>query len=136
MRIAVAGLCALLGACASTPSAPAAYIGAWRLTSIGDRPADSPRPASLTIGAAGHANGNGGCNSFGGQYVAHGDTLTFSHMISTMMACAGPNGEDEMTQERAMLSILNGPVRASVASDALALTAVDGRTLHFTRAPQ
>jgi heat shock protein HslJ len=134
--MAVAGLCALLGACASTPQAPANYVGSWQLTSIGDRPADSPRPASLTLDARGHANGNGGCNSFGGQYEARRDTLTFSHMISTMMACAGPNGEDLMTQERAMLSILNGPVRATVDGDGLALTAIDGRTLHFRRAAQ
>jgi heat shock protein HslJ len=87
----------------------------------------------LTLDARGHANGNGGCNSFGGQYVAQGNTLTFSHIISTMMACGGPDGDDVMTQERAMLSILNGQVRVSIVDDALALTALDGRTLHFRR---
>ncbi|MGC4112114.1 MAG: META domain-containing protein [Nocardioides sp.] len=132
--MAVAGLCALLGACATPAQAPANSPGAWQLASIGDRPADGAAGV-VDPGYARHADGNGGCNSFGGQYEAQRDTLTFSHMISTMMACAGPNG-DVMTQERAMMSILNGPVRASVEGDTLALTAIDGRTLHFRRAAQ
>ncbi|MFT3727439.1 MAG: META domain-containing protein [Terricaulis sp.] len=129
--------CVLLAACASNPMpVPSAnYVGAWRLEAIGDRPVVGPRLPSLTLDTHGHANGNGGCNSFGGQYTARGATLTFSRMISTMMACAGPNGEDISTQEHAMLSILNGDVRASVAGDAMALTAIDGRTLHFRRGP-
>ena len=137
MRMVVAAFCALLGACASAPVAPANYVGAWQLASIGDQPVGGPRVASLTLDAQGHANGNGGCNGFGGQYTARGDTLRFSHMISTMMACVGPDGSDQpMTQERAMLSILNGPVRATVTGGDLALTAIDGRTLHFHHAAQ
>jgi heat shock protein HslJ len=111
-------------------------VGSWQLALIGDRPAIGPRAASLTLDGQGHANGNGGCNSFGGQYTAEGATLTFSRMISTMMACVAIDGSDTvMTQERAMLSILNGPVRATANDDGLALTAIDGRTLHFRRAP-
>ena len=126
--------CTLVAACASTPAAPASYLGSWQLVAIGDRPTTGPRSPSLTLAGQGRANGNGGCNSFGGQYVARRATLTFSRMISTMMACVGVNGGDEiMTQERAMLSILNGDVRATVSGDELALTAVDGRTLHFRR---
>ena len=136
MRTAVAALLVLLGACASTPAAPADYVGAWRLEAIGDRPAIGPRGASLTLDGQGRANGNGGCNSFGGQYSARGQTLRFSHMISTMMACVGADGGDDvMTQERAMLSILNNEVRATVSGETMALTAIDGRTLHFRRGP-
>ena len=124
-----------LAACASTPAAPAGYVGTWQLQSIGDQQVVGPRGASLTLDAQGHANGNGGCNSFGGQYTARDNTLTFSRMISTMMACVSVDGGDDvMTQERAMLSILNGTVRASGAGDDLALSALDGRTLHFHRA--
>lgn len=137
MRMVVVALCAVVGACATTPAPPANYVGSWQLALIGDRPAIGPRAASLTLDGQGHANGNGGCNSFGGQYRAQGNTLAFSRMISTMMACVDVNGDgdDVMTQERAMLSILNGDVRASTQGDALALTAIDGRTLHFRRAP-
>jgi heat shock protein HslJ len=111
-------------------------MGAWQLRMIGDRPiVPSPHPPTLTLDPAGHATGNGGCNAFGGQYIAQNGALTFSHMISTMMACATPAGGDEiMTQEHAMASILNGTVRESVAGDALTLTALDGRTLHLARA--
>jgi putative lipoprotein len=126
----------VLGACTTTPSTPPAdYVGAWQLRMIGDRPVvASPHPAALTLDAAGRVNGNGGCNAFGGRYTSDHDTLAFSHMISTMMACASTTGGDEiMTQERAIASILNGEVRERVQNDALTLTAVDGRTLHFTR---
>jgi len=126
---------ALLAACASQPQpTPPRYVDSWQLAAIGDRPAFGPRFPTLTLDAQGHANGNGGCNSFGGRYEARGNMLTFSRMISTMMACADVNGGDQvMTQEQALLSILNGEARVSVSGDAMAITAIDGRTLHFRR---
>jgi putative lipoprotein len=136
MRVAVIALGAFLGACASHPAAPPEYVGSWQLVSIGDRPASSERTPSLTLDAQGHVNGNGGCNGFGGRYTHSGNVLSFSHMISTMMACAGPNGDDINTQEQAFLSILSGDVREAVSGDELSLTAIDGRTLHLRRAAQ
>jgi heat shock protein HslJ len=136
MRMMIAGLFALLGACTTASAPPGEYVGAWQLRMIGDRPTvAAPHPAMLMLGPDGSANGNGGCNAFGGRYVRDANLLTFSHMISTMMACASATGGDEiMTQERAMASILGGTVKERVEADTLTLTAIDGRTLHFVRA--
>ncbi|MBZ2186383.1 MAG: META domain-containing protein [Bryobacter sp.] len=39
--------------------------------------------------AAQRVSGNLGCNQFSGRYQASGNSLTFSEIVSTMMACTG-----------------------------------------------
>ncbi len=112
--------------------------GAWRLDSIAGTPVLSGTNPTLTLTADGHANGNGGCNGFGGDYTREGDTLTFSRMISTMMACTRPGltYEQVMGQEYRFLTDLSGAVRASApASNVLVLTTANGEALRFERAP-
>jgi heat shock protein HslJ len=50
-----------------------------------------------------HVAGTGGCNQFSGNYATAGDSLTFSALASTMMACAEPT----MTQEKWLTDALS-----------------------------
>jgi putative lipoprotein len=144
MRNAAIALSFLLSACASGPQGTSVghtaldVTGAWKLDSIAGAPVLSGANPTLTLTADGHANGNGGCNAFGGSYTRAGDTLTFSQMISTMMACTRPGltSEQVMGQEHRFLSALNGEVRASEPeTNTLVLTTASGEALRFARAP-
>lgn len=59
---------------------------------------------TIDFGADGELGGSAGCNRFGGSYTVDGDSLTFSALAMTMMACAAPDGV--MEQEAAVLSAL------------------------------
>src|SRR5208337_3657978 len=95
--LVVSGL--MLLACTSMGSSAGLTGVTWKLVSYG--PAANQTPAvpgiqtSLTFGTDGTVNGSLGCNSLGGKYEVQGDSLVFSQMVSTMMACPGP----QMTQE-------------------------------------
>ena len=102
----VSGL--LLAACASQ-EIPAGLPGtSWKLVSYG--PAGNQTPAaagidtSLDFGKDGTVNGTLGCNSFSGNYQVTNNNIVFTMMISTMMACNGP----QMNQEEVGLKIMNG----------------------------
>jgi heat shock protein HslJ len=45
-----------------------------------------------------------GCNSMGGKWTVDGETLTFSQVVSTLMACQEPL----MTRERQLSEALSG----------------------------
>jgi heat shock protein HslJ len=131
----------LLASCLSAPTGGAATFdvnGAWKLDSIAGAAVLSGTSPTLTLSADGHANGNGGCNAFGGSYAREADTLTFSRMISTMMACTRPGltSEQVMGQEHRFLSALNGAVTASEPeTNVLVLTTASGEALRFERVP-
>ncbi|MBI3439604.1 MAG: META domain-containing protein [Proteobacteria bacterium] len=144
MRNAAIAFSLLLAACVNGPQTtgddePTPYIvGSWKLTSVAGAPVLGGTNPTRTLTSDGHANGNGGCNGFGGSYTRAGDTLTFSRMISTMMACTRPGftSEQVMGQEHRFLSALNGQVRASQSDmNMLVLTASSGEALRFERAP-
>lgn len=146
MRHPAIALGLLLASCVSAPTGGQASMldvaGAWRLVSISGAPVLAGANPTLTLSADGHANGNGGCNAFGGSYThtsGHdGDTLTFSQMISTMMACTRPglSYEQVMGQEHRFLSALNGELIArEPATNVLVLTNASGEAFRFERAP-
>jgi len=130
--LVVSGL--LLTACAS-PGALAGLQGtSWKLVSYG--PAGNQTLAvsgidtSLDFGKDGTVNGNLGCNSFSGNYQITNDNIVFSMMISTMMACVGP----QMTQEDVGLKIMNSTVRYTVVGNKLTLYAANGdNTITFSK---
>lgn len=71
----------------------------WVLESIKNRPLPKVEAAPFVNfdQAKGSAGGNTGCNVFGGNYAASGETIGFSRIVSTMRACI----EDErMNVER------------------------------------
>jgi heat shock protein HslJ len=63
----------------------------WRLVSYGTSGAETPVMAGSAITIAfesgNQVTGNGGCNSYGGTYTVADTTITFSDVVSTMMAC-------------------------------------------------
>ncbi|MGA2490101.1 MAG: META domain-containing protein [Anaerolineales bacterium] len=115
----------LLG-CASQGSLAGLKGTSWKLISYG--PVGKQTPAavgietSLEFNAAGEVDGNLGCNSFSGNYVMKGGNVIFSQIISTMMACLGP----QMDQERLALKVMNDMVRYQVQGNTLVIYGADG----------
>src|SRR5687768_3450473 len=89
----------LLAAC--TGGASTSIIGDWKLVSYGS-PTNPTLAApdvdtSIVFGADGKVSGNVGCNGFGGDYTVDGNTITFGPIVSTLMFCEGPVGDQETT---------------------------------------
>lgn len=65
----------------------------WGLTTMinGDVASSVPAGSSATLlfGEDGSFTFNDGCNSGGGRYATNGDTISFSQVITTDMACGG-----------------------------------------------
>ena len=63
----------------------------WKLVQLGDKPvtaADQQQEANLVFHTEGsRVTGSGGCNRLTGAYTADSQTLRFSRVASTMMAC-------------------------------------------------
>jgi heat shock protein HslJ len=104
----------------------------WTLVSYGAP--DDPTPViggsgvTLALGEDGHASGSGGCNSYGGSYTVEGDTLQFSEVVSTLMACVD---SDLMDQEQAYLDALNSASAFTLDGDRLTISDEDGQQLVF-----
>ena len=116
----------VMSACASQPT-PANLPGtSWKLVSYGpagnQTPAASGIDTNLDFGKDGTVNGNLGCNSFSGNYRVTNGNITFSMMVSTMMACVGL----QMAQEDIGLRIMNGTLRYTVADNKLTIYAATG----------
>ena len=112
-----------LSACtAEGAGASPSLTGAWKLTSYG--PADAQTPAvedveaGLTFNEDGTVTGNAGCNGLGGSYAVEGDQVTFSEVVSTLMACDDPR----MAQEDAVIQALNGTATFKIEGNTLTLT--------------
>ena len=134
---------AVLSACsdqsvAAVPSSGLQPLGgtSWKLVSYGPASAVSPAVAgvetNLTFGPGGQLSGQLGCNSMGGEYTVSGQTVTFTSIYATEMACDEPR----MMQEGVALQVLSGTVSfvlSGQAGDNLILTSADGKnTLTFT----
>jgi heat shock protein HslJ len=92
----------------------------WRLVSVlGDSAPlpDSAQRATLTFDAATkRASGSGGCNRISGGYERNADSLRFSPMVATRMAC--PQG---MEREAAFLNALGATRTFTIHGDTLML---------------
>lgn len=101
MKKLIIGLLALfmLAACAGGTSASIA--GQWELVSHGSASSQTPAAegvdTSIEFKSDGTLGGNVGCNGFGGDYDVDGNTITFGPIVSTLMFCEGPVGEQETT---------------------------------------
>ena len=124
-------ICLAVSACAPKETT-ASLVGTWKLTAYG--PAESPTPAvadveaSLTFNEDGTVTGNSGCNGFGGNYTVEGDQITFSEIISTLMACDDPR----MAQEEAVHQMLTDAASFKIEGSTLTLTN-NGMVLVLTR---
>jgi heat shock protein HslJ len=82
----------------------------WKLTQLEGQPVADAVNSTLAI-SADSVGGNGGCNTYGGDFAQTPDGIDISQVFSTMMACDG------LQQEQAFFAALE-------ATDAYAL--VDG----------
>jgi heat shock protein HslJ len=118
----------LLSACSAGDKSLAG--GTWALTAYGPQGATTPvspgSQASITFNDDGTVTGNSGCNSFGGEYKVDGDQVTFSGLVSTLMAC----DESLMTQEGTVFKVLDGTAMYKIDGSTLTLTN-GGMTLVF-----
>lgn len=97
----------------------------WTLNSIitGDAVSSVPTgvTATLQFNDDGTVSFQSGCNSGGGNYAVDGQTVTFSNLITTEMACPGPQSD----VEAAFLAVL-GAESNDFAIDADQLTLLAG----------
>ena len=97
----------VISACtAKNETSSPSLIGSWKLTSYSHAdvltPAVSGTEAGLTFNDDGTLTGNSGCNGLGGSYKVEGNQVTFSEVVSTLMACDEPR----MAQEGAFHQVL------------------------------
>lgn len=127
-RILIAILLLLtLAACAGGGSA--SVVGTWSLVSYGPPsallPAAPDVETSIEFNDKGEVLGNVGCNGFGGEYEVEGDALKFGPIMSTLMFCEGPVGE----QETATLNVLQESASFELDGDTLTITSADGSSV-------
>lgn len=114
----------MIAACSGGASNPLA--GTWRLVSYG--PPENPAPAapdvdtSITFSEDGKLEGNVGCNGFGGDYTVEGDRITFGQLVSTLMFCEGPVGD----QETITLNVFVESVPFVIEGNRVTIIAADG----------
>ncbi len=117
----------ILAACASSSSA--SIQGQWELVSHGSAseqiPAAPDVDTSIEFDSEGNMNGNVGCNGFGGEYTVEGDTITFGPVMSTMMFCEGPVGE----QETGTLAVFQETATFTLNGNTMTITSADGNSV-------
>jgi putative lipoprotein len=100
----------------------------WKLTRLGESPVHvserQREPYLILAEGKTQVSGSGGCNRFSGGFTLKGDKLRFSHMASTMMACA-----DGMEQEGRFFRDLAKVARYRIAGDQLELLDDSGATV-------
>jgi len=100
----------------------------WKLTRLGDEPvvmAENQREPHLLLRSQDNrVSGFGGCNNFNGSYEIDGQSITFSLMAATMMACS--HGADT---ERAFLAALGKATTFRKTTHHLELLDADGEVV-------
>jgi heat shock protein HslJ len=79
----------------------------WKVVEIGGNPVaagESGREPHLVFSGEGRVSGSSGCNRFTGTYMQDGESLHFSPMAMTKMACPPP--QDAL--ERAFIQAMAG----------------------------
>lgn len=114
-----------LAACATAdpPADPAVHLlgASWTVEDLDGRGVVDSAAATLQFSADGRLTGRGSCNSYGGSYIASGETLSVGALATTKRACA----EALMRQEQLFYDILGGARRFRFADDG-ALLIQDG----------
>jgi putative lipoprotein len=107
----------------------------WRLDSIGAPGAEvaiTGSEVTLNFDADGQAGGSGGCNSFGAQYSVQNGTIQFDEVVSTLMACADAQVNE---QETLFLRALDAASQYELDGDTLRILYDNGSAiLNFVRA--
>jgi len=116
----------MLVACGKTGGDPLDGTS-WELYSMGKY---SPIAGSkITIQFEnGQVSGNGGCNSYGGEYRVNGDKLELGMLMSTLMACADPA---MMEQETIFMQALGDAQGFEIVGGQLQMYGSGGEALTF-----
>lgn len=112
-----------IAACtAKSEESSASLNGSWKLSSYSHAdvltPAVPGTEAVLTFNNDGTVTGNSGCNGFGGNYKVEGDQVTFSEVVSTLMAC----DEARMAQEGAFHQVMTDTAAFQIEGNTLTIT--------------
>jgi heat shock protein HslJ len=117
----------MLAACRDASSS--SLLGDWKLVSYGSpsklTPAVADVDTSLVFDKEGKVSGSVGCNSFGGDYKVDGTKITFESVVSTLMFCEGPVGDQETTT----LNVLAGEATFALDGNNLTITSADGSSV-------
>jgi heat shock protein HslJ len=118
---------------------PLALAGrTWRMSMVNNGKGGVTSPVvggavTAVFGTDGKLSGNGGCNSYGGDYKVDGEKLTISSLVATLMACGDPAMND---QEGAFFKALNQAATYKVSGSALEIRDAGGALLvSFTAVP-
>ena len=124
----------LLAGCTATPEESGTLVGpVWLAEQVAGGALPTEPQVTLQFGADGRAAGKGGCNQYSGPYQTTGNSISFSAMISTKMACEG----DVMEREQAYLDMLSRVSSYEVRNNAeLILSADDGLRIRLRRADE
>jgi heat shock protein HslJ len=100
----------------------------WQLVSIDGEAVVAGSTVTLNFDEENSAGGSGGCNSYGTSYTIEGNSISFSMIASTMMACL----EEAVTeQEVAYLAALQGATRFEIVDNQLVITSSEGEMLVY-----
>lgn len=118
----------LLSACGTTDTSAKLAGTSWKLVSYGlvegQISAVEGIDTQLDFGSDGSVSGSMGCNRFSGSYSQKGDSLTFSPIAATEMACPEP----QMTQESSAFQVMVETVKFKMKEDTLTIFSADGRS--------
>lgn len=133
----LAAISVLVAACGSDSVAdegprPSLAGTEWVLTSLNGLPPIAGTRVTLRFEPDGQVGGGAGCNSYGGSYALTADTLAFSDMAWTDMACLDPAGV--MDQEIAYMQALQAVTWYQMSDRALELGPTEANpTLIFSK---
>ncbi len=124
------GLCACavisMASWSALSSAADTVLGAWRIEQARSEPILYKRKARIDFGADGSLGGHTSCNALSGRFMLEGSSLKIGPVVTTRMACA----QLQMEQEDRILTALELAVSARVRNDGLLeLRDADGRGL-------
>nr|MCU0465321.1 META domain-containing protein [Anaerolineae bacterium] len=105
----------------------------WYLLENKGAPMIEGTSITLSFDKNGQVGGSGGCNSYGGSYTVDGNSLRFSDVFSTLMACVDNMLNQQEADYFAALSQVTGYRR--IGPERLVLDLSDGSALVFVAIP-
>ncbi|MGD2026731.1 MAG: META domain-containing protein [Anaerolineales bacterium] len=124
----------ILSACGldSATDQPNIPENSWRLVTINQ--ADLLAGTRITLIFEGNQiSGSAGCNHYSASYEVSGDSIAFSPIVQTEMACMEPAGV--MEQERSYLGILGAAHSFDLEDGLMTIVSKNGQTLNFQPLP-
>lgn len=123
-KMSLVALLAVFALAACTGSSSASIEGQWKLVSYNETPAVPNVETSIEF-KDGQMSGNVGCNGFGGDYEVDGDQIKFGSVMSTMMFCEGPVGE----QESGTLAVFQESTKFVLDGNMLTIASTEGNSV-------